>query len=1245
MSSRRSSSSSSSRPDSPALFSAFAQAHSHSQQQLQLRPPHQAQASQPQQPPPPPRNQKADHILQNFYVKVIQIVVLARVTHPDPSAGAVSRKGSLRGAPLVRKTSKWFNLELEDLDIYKEDAKFWRAMAITESPPAMLVELLLDTSELAPNQMLMLVDESNRRKRVEIGPSSTATTPLGQSRSRRNIILESWSLTQSNTPPDPAPEPPVVYKKSIIFFRSLYAYMRLLPAYQLYKRLRKQNLPLKIGFRVSRGQPPEESMFRDSDIGIEVPLIEGETRPNLSEYRFGQVETPLGAFSLKVTYRSNCEFHVDESEASMIYRFNDMDENYFTPTIVTHSQESVKSSGRPSFDGRRPTAPSPLPRRSSSDLYNSGNYQDQFAPLQTLGHRRSSIQSFQQRSGEYSSSQSSVSSLGARGTRRESSGPGSLFTSIDAQNPGSTPPFSTHGGNSTGSRTGADAILESPPLKLGTGSQRPLSSNFSPFKTPSLSSSPSPSYLEPVSSSLSSRPPSIKMGRSPSTSSMSRVQSSQLGSGLLSSTQRTGSATPTQSVGPSNLQSGGTAMLSSSVKSNASSSTSAPRVASIFSHRHDGRRSSSESLPGGRNRGSIIGASSLFQFTPDDDDVSSFVRMLDTPEPLKMFGKTSGSTTGPSFGFGESSLTSSALKTKSTLDRFQQLKQVNADLSDSMSASQILSKEQGQQSSSYSRPSGSSNLTITTGYLSRRSTLSDIGTTSPTGTAIPLAISRHSQSLSHQPGTPSPLHSEVPLYPLTSSGQTRPSSSSVHQHASGHSRTGSTPTKRFSWLLGADGSHGKGTNMGSIAFRHGSLDQGKDIFGMDEAMGRIGISSPTEVAFGSFPEDVHHQQSRYSAPLQTGRETSEHNVTSGADPRPIPSSAHSGATSSRPSGRLLRLGSGSSGTSFTLPRLRSRAGDDNESLNDVASTSNARGHQHGERSEGQFEGDDEEEEDEEEDDQDDSRSEELRPSQEEKRDDNTSLNDDDDMLFIMSELSPGSTPATQYQSFSTGANVVYPGAGGTAAFLPSSAPTERGMMPLTGAMMNLRSQSQSPAMGPHGSPYHPSSGNGGPASTSSSPHYRLFGRNAPMSGSVFSNNGNNGNSSRSNSVSHSRGGSNSGSNTNGQNSVENLHLLRRSFSGSGIEDGPGLSPSMTANLRLGAAPPLLPPLPPAVTPGATSYPYDGSILEGRRMSRTGSDRGVPTGGVHSRRTSGSGVNSNGHNSFHSDHRSGQREGW
>lgn len=81
-------------------------------------------------------------------------------------------------------------------------------------------------------------------------------------------LLVSALNNHSNTPPDPVPEPPVVYKKSIIFFRSLFAYMRLLPAYQLYRQLKKQNHPLRIGFRVSRGQSPEESMFRESEIGI-----------------------------------------------------------------------------------------------------------------------------------------------------------------------------------------------------------------------------------------------------------------------------------------------------------------------------------------------------------------------------------------------------------------------------------------------------------------------------------------------------------------------------------------------------------------------------------------------------------------------------------------------------------------------------------------------------------------------------------------------------------------------------------------------------------------------------------------------------------------------------------------------------------------------------------------------------------------------------------------------------------------
>ncbi|KAF9286609.1 hypothetical protein BGZ68_002747 [Mortierella alpina] len=794
---------------------------------------------------------------------------------------------------------------------------------------------------------------------------------------------------------------------------------------------------------------------------------------------------------------------------------------------------------------------------------------------------------------------------------------------------------------------------------------------------------------------------------------MSRVQSSQLGSGLLGSAPKTGGSLATNIAGAasSGAQSTGANLLSTSAKSNASS-TSAPRVTSSFGHRQDssGRRASSESLPPGRgSRNSIVGASSLFQLTPDEDDVNAFVRMLDTPEPLKMFGKSSGSGLGSSssFGTGDHSghLSASALKTKATLDRFQQLKQVNADLSDSMSASQILSREQQQQQRQ--QQAGNPPLTVTTtaGNPQRRSNLSDMEPSSPTGLPFATSLNRHSLSLSHQPGTPSPLHSEIPVYPPTSSSRSG-------RQAGGHSATGSMSNRRQSWLIGGDGaghSSGSGSigrtgsNMGSIAFRHGSLDQGKDILGMEEALGRLRVSGPhDDMAFGSFPEDVHHQHSLYSAPLDTttGRgdgkgglvtgggtttpsfvtSSSSSNATYGPDPRPIPSLTSGDASSSRP-GRLLRLGSGSSGASFTLPRLRPRAAEDNESLNEMNSAeentpgrSRTRGHR------GHHHRDDEDEDDEVDEDDDsrgvrrgsrrDNNNNNHNSSSNSKHDGhNTSLNDDDDMLFIMSELSLASNSGED----STDDRGVAAAATASAAAAMNSTGGElsdRVMLSLTGAMVHSRSQSQSPALGPLGN-----GSSAGASSTSSSPHLRLFGRNAGMgphsaggngSGNINTLSGMNlplgsgghaglthsrgssssNSNSQTHSVGHSRGGSN-GDNT--SQSVEILPgiMLRRSVSASGSASGSGYVddfhlPSATST------PPLPPSLSSAVAAGMTGGSGSGSgsgvgssgafeaMLEGRRMSRGGSDRG----GL------GSGTNSGGHNSFHSESRGGARiEGW
>jgi hypothetical protein len=81
------------------------------------------------------------------------------------------------------------------LDVLKEDLKFWRTQAINPSgdePPPMKIDIFLDVSELAQNQILVVVDETLRRNRVDLS-SSTSSSNSGSGVDR--ILLETWILT------------------------------------------------------------------------------------------------------------------------------------------------------------------------------------------------------------------------------------------------------------------------------------------------------------------------------------------------------------------------------------------------------------------------------------------------------------------------------------------------------------------------------------------------------------------------------------------------------------------------------------------------------------------------------------------------------------------------------------------------------------------------------------------------------------------------------------------------------------------------------------------------------------------------------------------------------------------------------------------------------------------------------------------------------------------------------------------
>lgn len=77
------------------------------------------------------------------------------------------------------------------MDVLREDLKYWRQMAVQQTdkdPPAMMINVYLDTSKLSHNQSLMVADDNLRWGGVEL-KSQTSDAHIDR------ILIESWELT------------------------------------------------------------------------------------------------------------------------------------------------------------------------------------------------------------------------------------------------------------------------------------------------------------------------------------------------------------------------------------------------------------------------------------------------------------------------------------------------------------------------------------------------------------------------------------------------------------------------------------------------------------------------------------------------------------------------------------------------------------------------------------------------------------------------------------------------------------------------------------------------------------------------------------------------------------------------------------------------------------------------------------------------------------------------------------------
>ncbi|KAJ5089855.1 Autophagy-related protein 13 [Penicillium argentinense] len=587
-----------------------------------------ADASEPKMAAPSKESMaKLNQIVSNYHTKSALIILHSRVDLP-PAYLKDSDKPRI---------NRWFNVELNDSDAIREQLWVWRTCDATDNrPPPLIIETYLDTKSLTNNQSLVILDENGKRWDVQESLDALRDEARDPYQSDADeIILERWTIELGEAVSDPPADLgsilPTVYKKSIVLFRSLFTYSKFLPAWKFSKRNTKlrQSPTLKVKYRIIDGN---SSRFVLSPDTLTTPLYEGNGKV-VDTYNFGVTESPAGPFSVKVAYRTNCDFRVDDSEALLSSRFMGADDDIFRPSLPSDDSKPNPEIGSVPVETRTVENPD------CSRAYGSLSTFHQVGPP----HGTSPISALR-------------AARDAAGSSSPSGSPSKkLLPAAKIAPTGRAAKLASEGGGSNFGR-------------------RP-SVSFQPFKAPPLSASPAL-----VDTPLGVSPRTVSARIPTGTSADSRVM-------------------PPPSVAASARKPAAIASEQAFLSPTSASPKPAPitRYSSSFSHRRGRPSSGGMSKPDDdHSSGKASAASSNVQpgsgllaeatgtsaesIHADDENISEFLKMLDLKKDLMNTSSSISQETGPR----------KPTATSAALARFQRMRDSNAALSDSMSASMHL---------------------------------------------------------------------------------------------------------------------------------------------------------------------------------------------------------------------------------------------------------------------------------------------------------------------------------------------------------------------------------------------------------------------------------------------------------------------------------------------------------------------------------------------------------------------------
>jgi autophagy-related protein 13 len=511
--------------------------------------------------------------------------------------------------------------------------------AMTGQHPSLCIEIYLDISGLGHKQSLVIHDADG--KRWDVGAALHAAEPASRSSTRTvrptQLVVERWKIhvgdRNSVHPSDLSDPLPNVYKKAVVLFRSLYANLRLLPAFRYNKSIAKQpanHASLKLNYRVTNGE------FRSPHLDtLRLPLYPSSPseEETVTEH-IGSTNSPIGPLCISVEFRPDCEFSVADSESLLSSQFMGIDDTYIEQKVRVSTQ-----------------VPGSLP---VSKL----NAQE----TPEIGQAYGSLSTFHQVGPPTGTSP--ISALRA-------------VRDMPASSPTETPPQKLPPNHriAQGSKSSLRST-ETPSY------QRRTSVSFQPFKAGSLSSSPAPGPAVPPSPGSSLGRPSSSFGRNIVPSSLNQPRNRTSLNALPQTALRAPSLPNDHAIASSASSSPKPAPIT--------------RYSSSFGHRRSkfssggGSKTEDDNLSSGKGsatssvqRGSDTlnegeGASSG-EVKTDDENISDFLKLLESKKDLRSFNRSDNAARDATMR-----------KTTAQLGKYQRMRDSHTVLSDSVSSSTML---------------------------------------------------------------------------------------------------------------------------------------------------------------------------------------------------------------------------------------------------------------------------------------------------------------------------------------------------------------------------------------------------------------------------------------------------------------------------------------------------------------------------------------------------------------------------